>query len=129
MLRFAQLRHFRHVSPVLQHGRRFLATETQVALGSSPQFLVEEQRQTGVSTKEPELTEEEQKELYEQYLSEKETEGPLRPQHKVKIDPDHGLWAFFRKEKGEDGVETYQTVKGYIPGEVLSGEFLYFTCL
>ena len=126
MLRFAQVRRSKLSSLLHQHSRRHLATETQITLGSTSQFIAEEQRQTGVTANEAELSDEEQKERYEQFLNEKENESPLRPQIKIDVDPNHGLWAFFRKEQNEDGQETYQTVKGHLPGQVLSGRRLLF---
>ncbi|KAF9791146.1 mitochondrial 39-S ribosomal protein L47 (MRP-L47)-domain-containing protein, partial [Thelephora terrestris] len=31
-------------------------------------------------------------------------EGPLRPHLGIEVNPNHGLWAFFRKTVGKDGV-------------------------
>jgi len=41
-------------------------------------------------------------------------EGPLRPQLGVEVDPNHGLWAFFRKKVGKNGVQNYETIE---PGD------------
>ena len=38
-------------------------------------------------------------------------EGPLRPQLSVEVNPNHGLWAFFRKKVGTDGVSSYETLE------------------
>ena len=38
-------------------------------------------------------------------------EGPLRPHLGVEVNPNHGLWAFFRKTVGKDGVESYETIE------------------
>jgi len=33
--------------------------------------------------------------------------GPLRPHLGIEVNPNHGLWAFFRKTAGKDGVLSY----------------------
>ena len=38
-------------------------------------------------------------------------EGPLRPQLGVEVNSNHGLWAFFRKKVGKDGVSSYETLE------------------
>ena len=38
-------------------------------------------------------------------------EGPLRPHLGVEVNPNHGLWAFFRKKVGKDGVQSYETLE------------------
>jgi large subunit ribosomal protein L47 len=38
-------------------------------------------------------------------------EGPLRPHLGVEVNPNHGLWAFFRKKVGKGGVEGYETLE------------------
>jgi len=38
-------------------------------------------------------------------------EGPLRPQLGVAVNPNHGLWSFFRKKVGKDGVSSYETLE------------------
>lgn len=37
--------------------------------------------------------------------------GPLRPHLGVEVNPNHGLWAFFRKKVGKDGVQAYETLE------------------
>ena len=41
----------------------------------------------------------------------RDPEGPLRPHLGVEVNPNHGLWAFFRKTVGKDGVESYETLE------------------
>jgi len=38
-------------------------------------------------------------------------EGPLRPHLQVAVNPNHGLWAFFRKKVDKDGNPTYETLE------------------
>lgn len=38
-------------------------------------------------------------------------EGPLRPHLGVEVNPNHGLWAFFRKTAGKDGVLSYEVLE------------------
>jgi large subunit ribosomal protein L47 len=38
-------------------------------------------------------------------------EGPLRSHLGVEVNPNHGLWAFFRKKDGKDGVQSYETLE------------------
>ena len=38
-------------------------------------------------------------------------EGPLTPHLGVEVNPNHGLWAFFRKKVGKDGVSGYETLE------------------
>ncbi|KAI0801817.1 mitochondrial 39-S ribosomal protein L47 (MRP-L47)-domain-containing protein, partial [Irpex lacteus] len=38
-------------------------------------------------------------------------EGALRPHLGVEVDPDHGLWAFFRRKTADDGTTKYETVE------------------
>jgi large subunit ribosomal protein L47 len=37
--------------------------------------------------------------------------GAARPHLGVKVDPNHGLYAFFRKTEEKDGVTKYETVE------------------
>ncbi|OBZ71598.1 54S ribosomal protein L4, mitochondrial [Grifola frondosa] len=46
--------------------------------------------------------------------------GPLRPHLNIPVDPNHGLWAFFRK-KEVDGKMTYLTVESQDPVSERSG--------
>ncbi len=51
-------------------------------------------------------------------------EGALRPHLGVEVDPDHGLWAFFRRKTADDGTTKYETVEpldfaGLQTGEVV----------
>lgn len=51
-------------------------------------------------------------------------EGALRPHLNVPVDPKHGLWAFFRKVKKEDGEiehESMERVRMYL--QIGSGAF------
>ncbi|KAF9644168.1 MRP-L47-domain-containing protein [Thelephora ganbajun] len=41
----------------------------------------------------------------------KVSEGPLRPHLGVEVNQNHGLWAFFRKKVGKDGVQSYETLE------------------
>ncbi|KDQ06786.1 hypothetical protein BOTBODRAFT_49175 [Botryobasidium botryosum FD-172 SS1] len=36
--------------------------------------------------------------------------GPLRPNHRVPVDPNHGLWAFFRKVQESNSGEVYRAL-------------------
>ena len=50
-------------------------------------------------------------------------EGPLRPQLGVEVNPNHGLWAFFRKKVGKDGVTGYETLEAKDSAVDYSGMF------
>jgi len=50
-------------------------------------------------------------------------EGPLRPQLGVEVSPNHGLWAFFRKKVGKDGVSSYETLEAKDSAIDYSGMF------
>ena len=50
-------------------------------------------------------------------------EGPLRPQLGVEVNPNHGLWAFFRKKVGKDGVSDYETLEAKDGAVDYSGMF------
>ena len=54
-------------------------------------------------------------------------EGPLRPHLGVEVNPNHGLWAFFRKKVGTDGVQTYETLEERDNSVDHSGVFLFMT--
>lgn len=41
----------------------------------------------------------------------KDNDGPLRPHLGIQVNPNHGLYAFFRKKVGEDGEVSYDTVE------------------
>ncbi|KAF9649958.1 MRP-L47-domain-containing protein [Thelephora ganbajun] len=41
----------------------------------------------------------------------KVSEGPLRPHLGVEVNPNHGLWALFRKKVGKDGMQSYETLE------------------
>ena len=129
MLRFTQLHNLKRsvLSQPVQCYRRFLATETQFSLPPSPQFAAEEQRQTGIVPEKEELTKDQETDYYKKFLSEKKLEAPLRPHLRVEVDPDHGLWAFFRRVEDDEGIVDYQTVQGIIPGQVTSGEMSFLT--
>ncbi|KAI0927249.1 hypothetical protein AcV5_007836 [Taiwanofungus camphoratus] len=47
-------------------------------------------------------------------------EGPLRPHLNIPVDPNHGLWAFFRR-KVDKGVVSYDTVEAPHPGKDFTG--------
>ena len=53
-------------------------------------------------------------------------EGPLRPHLGVEVNPNHGLWAFFRKKVGKDGVSSYETLETKDPVVDYSGVFCVF---
>jgi len=38
-------------------------------------------------------------------------EGALRPRLGVEVNPNHGLWAFFRKTVGKDGMQKYEALE------------------
>lgn len=103
--------------------RRWLATEIALPNTVSKEFVKEAQSRTrDLVDAEPEISEEEQKERYNAFLDEKAKERPLRPHLGVEVDPNHGLWAFFRKVE-KDGQETYETVERDSPGQTSgSGE-------
>lgn len=48
-------------------------------------------------------------------------EGPLRPHLNIPVDPNHGLWAFFRR-KVDKGVVSYDTVEAPHPGKDFTGQ-------
>lgn len=48
-------------------------------------------------------------------------EGPLRPHLGVGVNPNHGLWAFFRKTVGGDNAESYETLEKVDPASQYSG--------
>ena len=52
-------------------------------------------------------------------------DGPLRPQLDVEVNPNHGLWAFFRKKVGKDGVQSYETLEVKDNVVDYSGTFLF----
>ena len=52
-------------------------------------------------------------------------EGPLRPHLGVEVNPNHGLWAFFRKKVGKDGVQSYETLEAKDKVVDYSGAFLF----
>ena len=54
-------------------------------------------------------------------------EGPLRPHLGVEVNPNHGLWAFFRKKVGKDGVQTYEAIEAKDPAVDYSGMLLFMT--
>jgi len=54
-------------------------------------------------------------------------EGPLRPRLGVEVNPNHGLWAFFRKKVGKDGVEIYETIEPKEKAVDYSGRPLFMT--
>ena len=51
--------------------------------------------------------------------------GPLRPHLGVEVNPNHGLWAFFRMKVGKDGVQTYETLEAKDSIVDYSGVFFY----
>lgn len=56
-------------------------------------------------------------------------EGPLRPHLGVQVNPNHGLWAFFRKTVGKDGVQSYETLEKKDNAVHYSGTFLVHSLL
>ena len=54
-------------------------------------------------------------------------EGPLRPHSGVEVNPNHGLWAFFRKNGGKDGMQTYETIEAKANAVDYSGRLLFLT--
>ena len=56
----------------------------------------------------------------------RDPEGPLRPHLGVEVNPNHGLWAFFRKTAGKDGVESHETVEKKDSVVHYSGASLFF---
>lgn len=54
-------------------------------------------------------------------------EGPLRPHLGVEVNPNHGLWAFFRKKVGKDGVQIYETIEQKDNTVDYSGRLLFMT--
>ena len=53
-----------------------------------------------------------------------EPSGALRPHLGVEVNPNHGLWAFFRKAVGKDGAVTYETLEAKDDIVDYSGAFL-----
>ena len=53
-----------------------------------------------------------------------EPEGPLRPHLGVAVNPNHGLWSFFRKTVGKDGAVAYETLEAKDDTVDYSGAFL-----
>lgn len=53
-----------------------------------------------------------------------EPNGVLRPHLGVEVNPNHGLWAFFRKNVEKDGVVTYETLEAKDDTVDYSGAFL-----
>ena len=45
----------------------------------------------------------------------------------VEVNPNHGLWAFFRKRVGKDGVLSYETLEAKDSVVDYSGTFLPIT--
>ncbi|KAL5520106.1 hypothetical protein ACEPAG_1766 [Sanghuangporus baumii] len=81
----------RRIPAVLPNIRRCLATEVSGTIEES---------------------EEQQRERYESFLAAKEKEPPTRPQLDVQVNPEHGLYAFFRKVSSEGGLSfEYDTVQ------------------
>lgn len=103
---------------------RTFATETALPDSTSTQFL-EEAKRRGVSltTPEPE-TEAQQQERFEQFLTEKEKEKPSRPHRNISVNPNHGLWSFFRKVE-RDGKETHETLERDTPGRTVGSGALH----
>ena len=54
-------------------------------------------------------------------------EGPLRPRLGVEVNPNHGLWAFFRKKVGKDGVQIYEAIEAKDTAVNYSGMLLFMT--
>ena len=52
-------------------------------------------------------------------------EGPLRPHLGVEVNPNHGLWAFFRKTVGNDGTERYETLQRRDEATHYTGVFFF----
>ncbi|PCH40097.1 MRP-L47-domain-containing protein [Wolfiporia cocos MD-104 SS10] len=50
----------------------------------------------------------------------KSKDGPLRPHLNITVDPNHGLWAFFRR-KETHGEVSYETVEAPNPSTDMSG--------
>ncbi|KAI0071698.1 MRP-L47-domain-containing protein, partial [Panus rudis PR-1116 ss-1] len=42
-------------------------------------------------------------------------EGALRPHLGIEVNPNHGLYAFFRKVETEDGEVKYETLEAMVP--------------
>jgi hypothetical protein len=55
-------------------------------------------------------------------------EGPLRPHLQVPVNPNHGLWAFFRKKLDKDGNATYETIEPRKSNSDYSGASLSGLC-
>ena len=51
-------------------------------------------------------------------------EGPLRPHLGVEVNPNHGLWSFFRKTVGKNGAVAYETLEAKDDTVDYSGAFL-----
>ena len=99
--------------------RRSLAMEASslppLPYEPSPEFskiLKEERRRRGLHEDEVqrELSEEEKQAEYDAFLERQKAIKPKRKQLNVEVDPEHGLWAFFRKLKKGDSMQ-YETVE------------------
>lgn len=53
-------------------------------------------------------------------------EGLLRPHLGVEVNPNHGLWAFFRRKVGQDGAQSYETLEKKDNAIHYSGAFLVY---
>ena len=51
-------------------------------------------------------------------------EGPLRPHLGVEVNPNHGLWAFFRRKVEKGGELSYETIETRDQATHYSGTFL-----
>lgn len=76
-----------------------------LARSARPQLIRCFATETQLPQRRGELSEAEEKAQYEAFLKEKEKEGPLRPHLGVEVDPNHGLWGFFRKINKDSGEE------------------------
>lgn len=120
------------LSTPLSVSKRLLATETALPGEPSREFLDEERRRFGPKKEEPE-SDQLQQERYDAFLKEKASQNPKRPQLRVEVDPNHGLWAFFRQVE-KDEKRTYETIEenrlGKTTGsgswQILSPDFVGF---
>ena len=116
----------RRIPRLFLGARRRYAVETALPNGSSAQFRAEERGRTKTAHIPPEPeSEEEQQSRFEAFLKQKAREKPTRPQRRVAVDPNHGLWGFFRKVE-KDGEDVYETLEKDLPGRTIGSGALKF---
>ncbi len=57
----------------------------------------------------------------------KDTSGPLRPHLGIEVNPNHGIYGFFRKKVGDDGEVKYETLEPVDFTHAMSGAYAHIT--